>query len=608
MTNYYTEQSAAQLQIKQLLIQSETIADKNPTQGFAMAQQALAIATEQGLPLEQCKALIYMVKAKISAADNSPETEQILEDAIALAETHKLEVLLVEALSLLASLKVNSNRMEEAVAFINRAKHCLQAMSAPTNELRLSVSYDDISIRYRLNETGPQILGDCLQGLEQAVALKNIGLQTSFLQMLIMTLANSGDTEAAIRYSKQLIALEEKREFYMNLVGANVYQSGLYEKIGNLAEAENSFTKAVAASKILGDERSLYVVELRRVKFLLGIKKYAEAKAICEQLAQLQLDKEMPKQRFNRIVFMTNIAEAENDISAAIAILEPELIYYQSDTQICMRITQQLHELYAKVGNHQAAYQSLFTHHQFTRELYDAEKAKEYAELHTRYETKEKEAQLRETQLQKLDAELKAIKSQMNPHFAFNTLKTIDYLLEQNQILSARESLNDFAQLMRATLQQSEDEFTLIEDEVRLLENYIRLEKSSLGNNFSYAIHIEEAIDQNYERVPSIFLQPIVENAIKHGLRHLEGNKHLNIVFSTKEGVLSVIIEDNGIGRKASAALNKFRTNHQSFAGDALQKRIALLNTKAGFEKYQFEVEDLAQGTRATLHIQPSNL
>jgi hypothetical protein len=571
-----------------------------------LAQQALAIATAHSLPAEQCKAYLHMSAAKISAADNSPETEQILDEAIAIAEKHGLEELLVRALSQLASLKVNSNRMEEAVVLIGRVKHCLQVMSAPNSELRLSVSYDDISIRYRLNETGPQILGDCLHGVEQAIALNNVGLQTGFLQMLVMTLANSGDTEAAIRYSKQLIALEEKREYHMNLVGANIYQSGLYENIGNLAEAEKSFAKAIASSKILGDERSLYLVELRRVKFLLDNKRYAEAKAICEQLANLQLDKEMPKQRFNRIVFMANIAEAEDHLPAAIAILEPELIYYQADTQICMRITKQLYELYAKAGNHQAAYQTLFTHHQLTKELYDAEKAKEYAELHTRYETKEKEAQLREAQLQKLDAELKAIKSQMNPHFAFNTLKTIDYLLEQNQIAAARQSLNNFAQLMRATLQQSENEFTLIEDEVLLLQNYIQLEKSILGNAFHYNIEIDDAIDPSYERVPSIFLQPIVENAIKHGLRHTEGEKKLTVAFKLNDDTLCVAVEDNGIGRKASTALNKFRTNHQSFAGDAMQKRVEFLNEKAGFAKYEFVIEDLAQGTRATLYIKQS--
>jgi hypothetical protein len=603
MASNSTEQSAAQLQIEQLFIQSETSADKNPTQGFAIAQEALAIAVEQELPVEQCKALMLMAKARISAADNSTQTEQIWEDAIILAEKHKLEELLVEALSQLASLKVNSNQIEDAAALIKRAKQCLQAMPAPSIELSLMVSYDDINIRYRQNETGPEILTDCLRGVEQSIVLSNEGLQTSFLQMLAMTLANSGDTEAAIRYSKQLIEIEERREYHMSLVGANVYQSGLYEKMGNLEEAEKSFARAVASSKILGDERSLYLVELRRVKFLIDNKKYSEAKVICDQLAHLQLDREMPKQRFNRIMFMANIAEAENETARAVHILEPELIYYKHDAQICMRITEYLHELYAKAGDFRAAYQTLCNHHQITKEIYDVEKAKEYAELHTRYETKEKEALLRESQLQRIDAELKAIKSQMNPHFAFNALKTIDRHLENQNVNTARESLHKFAQLMRATLQQSGSEYTLIEGEILLLQNYVQLEKTALGDSFHYTIEVDSAIDQSYEQVPSIFLQPVVENAIKHGLRHQQGLRKLSIVFSLKNDILCVTVEDNGIGRKASADLNKFRPKHDSFATNALQRRVEFLNTKAGFDKYRFEIEDLSPGTRAVLYI-----
>ena len=216
------------------------------------------------------------------------------------------------------------------------------------------------------------------------------------------------------------------------------------------------------------------------------------------------------------------------------------------------------------------------------------------------------EVQLRDIQLQKLDAELKAIKSQMNPHFAFNTLKTIDYLLEQNNVSSARQSLNDFAQLMRATLQQSGSEFTVIENEVLLLENYIRLEKNALGNSFQYSIKVDETIDQSYERVPSIFLQPIIENAIMHGLRHKEGCKRLQIEFTLEGDDLVVIIQDNGIGRKASAELNRFRTNHQSFAGYAMAKRVEFLNEKAGYTKYVLLMEDLDEGTKAILRIKQS--
>lgn len=260
-----------------------------------------------------------------------------------------------------------------------------------------------------------------------------------------------------------------------------------------------------------------------------------------------------------------------------------------------------LAEAYEGNGSYKEALQ---THKKLLAEklaYVSAEKTKAIVGLNKKYSLEKKEAQLRETQLQKLDAELKAIKSQMNPHFAFNALKTIDYLLEQHDVPQARKSLNSFAQLMRATLEQSGSEYTVIEDEILLLENYIRLEKNALGETFQYNIQVDTAIDQSYERVPSIFLQPIVENAIKHGLRHKQGHKQLTVNFSlTNEGML-VTVEDNGIGRVASTALNSFRTNHHSFAGNAMQKRIEFLNEKAGYTKYELSIDDLSEGTRATL-------
>lgn len=234
-----------------------------------------------------------------------------------------------------------------------------------------------------------------------------------------------------------------------------------------------------------------------------------------------------------------------------------------------------------------------------------AEKAKAIVGINSKYNLEKKEAQLREAQLQKMDAELKAIKSQMNPHFAFNTLKTIDYQLESNNIAEARKSLGSFAQLMRATMEQSNNEFTVIEDEVLLLENYIRLEQKVMGNPFNYSIEIDTQIDTSYERVPSIFLQPVVENAIKHGLRHKDGEKQLQVSFALVNDVLQVTVQDNGIGRAASAELNKSRNNHSSFAGNALVRRVAFLNEKAGYNKYEITTEDLTQGTRVTVRIQP---
>ncbi len=301
------------------------------------------------------------------------------------------------------------------------------------------------------------------------------------------------------------------------------------------------------------------------------------------------------------------IANKKQNYALAIENAQKSLVSLQQhpNAEIKIGALQALADAYAATGMFKDAYE---THVQLLNEKMDffsAEKTKTIVGLNNKYNVEKKEAQLREAQLQKLDAELKAIKSQMNPHFAFNTLKTIDYQLENNNIAEARKSLSSFAQLMRATMEQSNNEFTVIEDEVLLLENYIRLEQKAMGNPFDYSIEIDTQIDTSYERVPSIFLQPVVENAIKHGLRHKDGEKQLQVSFALINDVLQVTVQDNGIGRAASAELNKSRNNHSSFAGNALLRRVAFLNEKAGYNKYEITTEDLTQGTRVTVRIQP---
>ncbi len=591
-----------------LLKKSETISTQDPAAGEALARQALEIAEQQQWAYEICLSLLHIASARESAADNSTDTETYLQKAIAIATENDFTEQLVTAYSKLASVMNAGNRMEQAAEYMAKAQYHLSQLISPHPELVLQILYDDLNIRYRRGEVASSLLADCLHGLERSTAMKNEGLQTCFLQMLIMLSAAAGELEAALKYSKQFLAIEEGRGFHMNLMGAYVFQSGLYEKTGQIVESENSLGKAMAAAEKLGDERSYFLVALRRAQFLLNHHRYAEAKSICEEIVLLPTAREMPKQYYGLMVCMAKIAEAEHRLADAVLLMEKERKLFTEDKVVLHQLTGYLHELYAKCNDYPAAYAALVENQKIAKEIYAAEKAKEYAELHARYETKEKEVQLRETRLQKLDAELKAIKSQMNPHFAFNALKTIDYLLEQNKVLEARKSLNAFAQLMRATLEQSSNELTVIEDEILLLDNYIRLEKNALGHSLEYSISVDEAIDQTYERVPSIFLQPIVENAIKHGLRHKEGTKQLHIHFRLADEALCITVSDNGIGRTASAALNKFRVNHHSFAGNALEKRIEYLNEKAGYHKYKLTTEDLAEGTRVTLLIAPDEL
>lgn len=179
-----------------------------------------------------------------------------------------------------------------------------------------------------------------------------------------------------------------------------------------------------------------------------------------------------------------------------------------------------------------------------------------------------------------------ALQVQMSPHFLFNILNSIKAYIYENDKQKAITYLNHFANLIRKILQNSnQKEVTLIE-EIEIIKHYIELEGMLLEKDFSWEINIAESIELDEIYVPTLLIQPFVENAFKHGLRHKKGEKKLIIsIISLSEQVIEIIVEDNGIGRKASQLINqKNKPLHQSFAMQNIKKRIDLLNQNSNFD------------------------
>ena len=176
-------------------------------------------------------------------------------------------------------------------------------------------------------------------------------------------------------------------------------------------------------------------------------------------------------------------------------------------------------------------------------------------------------------------SKLKAIKSQMNPHFFYNALNTIQSFILTNEKKQAVSYLSKFSTLTRTILEMSEKENITLSEEIKTLGLYLDIEKARFDEDFSYEINIGYGIDIENIKIPSMLLQPYVENAVKHGLLHKKGEKRLTIDFERIFDSLKITIDDNGIGRQKSAELNVIKNkDHLSFATEAMQNRIELLN------------------------------
>lgn len=168
-----------------------------------------------------------------------------------------------------------------------------------------------------------------------------------------------------------------------------------------------------------------------------------------------------------------------------------------------------------------------------------------------------------------LRSERKTLQLQMNPHFIFNTLSAVQGLIALNENKKARKHLQSFSGLMRRMLDQSRDEKITLQHEVAFLEQYLSLEKLARNDRFEYVITVEDSVNID-ESIPPMLIQPIVENAIVHGLKGLNRTGLISIEINKKDGELQGVVNDNGVGR----SLVPKSENHTSHATHILQERI----------------------------------
>ncbi len=189
---------------------------------------------------------------------------------------------------------------------------------------------------------------------------------------------------------------------------------------------------------------------------------------------------------------------------------------------------------------------------------------------------------------------LKSLRSQMNPHFIFNALNSVNNYIAKSDERSANRYLSEFSTLMRSVLENSEEDFIPLAKELELLQLYVKLEHSRFPDKFDYQIALDEHIDVAAFQIPPMLLQPYIENAIWHGLRYKEGQGYLSIDLKQKgKDSLVITISDNGIGRKKSAQLKTLNQKKQKSKGMGnVKKRVAILNDMYK-DKVDVDISDL---------------
>lgn len=331
----------------------------------------------------------------------------------------------------------------------------------------------------------------------------------------------------------------------------------------------------------------------------------------------------------------------------------------RNHTEMIIEATHIMAETLNKLGKHAQAYETLKSYEELKNNFDSINNAAQVAELELKYNSAKKEQQIaqlesdkalheselkqarwtnitisilaillvlsaiflfgRHQQKQKLHASqlearlaeirLIALRAQMNPHFIFNCINTAQYFVINAEKEAAYDYLANFAKLLRMVLENSGKTFVPLEDEIKQIRLYIELELIRFNEKFSYSISMDEDLENGVYEVPSMILQPLVENAILHGILNKEEDipGKIDIELKLKDDTIQCIITDNGVGRKRAEEIKRKKSVHyQAVALPNIQERLSILY-KSTDSRIHYFIEDVYDkeetGTRVILQL-----
>ncbi|MFT6867095.1 MAG: tetratricopeptide (TPR) repeat protein [Cyclobacteriaceae bacterium] len=495
----------------------------------------------------------------------------------------------------------------------------------------LDQTANDSSILYSIN------------GLEIARKAKLEKVIGQFLVNIGAAHYQSNNFVEALSYYREALPLLEKINDSYNL--GNLYNNmgGIYKKI-DLDSAMYFMEKGIAIHKNIGNlpmlaygYQGLADVYFSKELYQDAVDYNLKAKEINDQTGQLS----------NQATVLHNLASCYTKLGQpdrAIPILKKSIEIASTEGYLKNEANANLFlsEAYDAVGDYRLAYR---THLRYT-ELHDRfineQKNAVVSELQTKYETEKKDGEIatlsQKAQIQALqisqrntqligagiallvlilggfafnqqrkfkhqqavsDMEQRMLRLQMNPHFIFNALASIQNYILQSDTKESVSYLAKFGKLMRQILEHSREEFITIEEETDMLRNYLEIQQLRFKNRFDFKIEVDAAIDPTEMQIPPLFAQPFVENAIEHGLKDKTSDGLITIRFSPEGKNIRLEVEDNGSGIAAGINTQK---EHKSLATVITRERLSIFENKLK-RKFDLIIQNQGTGTLAILSL-----
>ncbi len=350
-----------------------------------------------------------------------------------------------------------------------------------------------------------------------------------------------------------------------------------------------------------------------------------------------------------------NIAYTNNamgNFTKAISIYEDALsqLNEEDNKEGVIVLLNSINKVYATTGNYPKAYETLMKYSLLKNEVFNTEKSEQIEELKIEFETEQKEAEIEnlkditdiqnkslqqrqmiifllvgslallgllgyfgisryqmKTEQNSMELEQRLLRSQMNPHFIFNSLSVIQGYIFKGSATEAANYLSNFGKLMRNILENSREEYVMLDKELETLNHYLELQNLRHGGKINYTINISENLPSDSVSVPPMLAQPFIENSIKHGMNE-NGEVSIIVKYQKSNDKMKLIIEDDGIGINKSQNINAKLDKHKSLSTSITEGRLQLLSKRAK-SKYKLSIVDISDedinksGTRVEVEL-----
>ncbi|WP_250632704.1 tetratricopeptide repeat-containing sensor histidine kinase [Rhodoflexus caldus] len=586
---------------------------------------------------------LWMLFSSAALQAQQPAIDSLQQVATSLSDTDTVKI---QTLIALASLQTEQGNYKDAIINCKEAyrlaKEQNRAFSTADAAMRLGSLLGDQSQH-------KEALGYLQESARLYEKLNERKGTARALNNIAAVYQDMKDYKQAINYMFRALKIMEKLQepFPIAIITGNI--GNLYNLLGQPDKALVYVERSLALHRQLGNKSG----EAYALNFLGGVyeKMNKTSQALKYYLEALEIEKALGN-RYLMVFSYNNIGEKymeSGNYALAEQYLEDGI---KEAKQIgAVRELARLYNTYAMLDSIRQDFRSAFRwhrlHKQYSDSVFNTERSKQVAELQAAFdlEVKENEIQALEqeaaiqqlaldrrnallagsiiiavlliavvyiflnnkqlrTRYDLLLAQQRWRRAQMNPHFFFNALAAVQDVMVKDEPKKAGNYIAKFSRLMRQTLEQSEKEFTTLDDEIVMLTNYLDLQKLRFGNKFDYVIEQNGNLETEELLIPVMLLQPLVENAVEHGLKNIQENGLLRINFTLNGDQLIVVVEDNGVGRD-EAAKSKSARGHVSMSSQILESRLELLQKQSGY-KAEVRIEDKTapeSGTKATFFL-----